>query len=361
MRQREEREEVPVAQRVVDWLSEPRRLAGILMIAALVFLTAPLAAAGLRWAILSSKLPDADQYHRLNRVMQQKIALYRQLADTAWPVTKLLGDLANAMPEGIEIETLQVATGDGVTIRGLAKGADRRNADGSVEKLTSSDVLLRFERNLRQSGVFANVDYKWDPEDGRGWRSFTLTCQVPRPTHVVAWKEEDDFAVRDLRTRRYPNWRDIEGGAPTAPAAAAADAAPSSTPPARVPPRVDRAASAPAEPGDDGDASREAAGELAALPSDRGIGRRRAGAGGDAPPAGQAAGEPAPAQPGRPANVDIPGPFTDEEIRALSRGEAQALLARIGRARQTPGLDAETQERLKQDFQRVLNQAKSAS
>lgn len=365
MRQREERQEAPMAQRIVEWISEPRRLAGVLTIAALLFLTAPLAAAGVRWAILSAKLPDADQYQRLNRVMQQKVALYRQLADSAWPVTKLLGDLANAMPEGIEIETLQVATGDGVTIRGLAKAADRRNPDGSTEKLTSSDVLLLFERNLRQSGVFSNVDYKWDPEDGRGWRGFTLTCQVPKPTQVVAWKEDDDFAVRDLRTRRHPNWREIEGARPSAaagtadvPAVAAADAPPPPAP--RVPPIADRAASdVAARPVDD--AAREGAGEVAALPSDRGIGRRRAAAGEDAPPVGDAAGAATPAQPGRPANVDIPGPFTDEEIRALSRGEAQALLARIGKARQTAGLDAETQERLKQDFQRVLNQAKNAS
>ncbi len=57
----------------------------------------------------------------------------------------------------------------------------------------------------------------------------------------------------------------------------------------------------------------------------------------------------------------IPGPFTDQEIAAMSKAEAQATLGLISRARQVPGLGREVQERLKSDFQRVLKQAKDAN
>lgn len=367
MRRSEVFETPSYVERIAARLSDPRRVAAIVAIAAMIFLVAPLASAGVRWAILRSKLPDADQYQRQNRVVQQKVALYRQLADAAWPVTKLMGDLANAMPEGVEVESVQIATGDGITLRGLAKGLDRRSADGSSEKVSASDLLLQFERGLRQTGVFSNVDYKWDPEDARGWRGFTLTCQVPKPTLVVAWKEDDDFAVRDLRTRRYPNWREIEGGGrPSGSAGAAQSGAATDPEPVRVAGATTPPPTPPAVPASDPEANpvdataRAAAGDASpTLPSDRGIGRRRNPSGEEIPPADGAA--PSASQPTRVPAVDIPGPFADEEIRALSRSEAQALLGKISRARQLPGLDPEVSERLKADFQRVLNQAKSSS
>jgi hypothetical protein len=58
--------------------------------------------------------------------------------------------------------------------------------------------------------------------------------------------------------------------------------------------------------------------------------------------------------------LEIPGPFTDDEIKALSKAEAQALLGKISRARQLPTLDDDTKKRLKDDFNRVLQRAKDA-
>ena len=84
---------------------------------------------------------------------------------------------------------------------------------------------------------------------------------------------------------------------------------------------------------------------------DRGIGRRRADA---TSGAGRGVAVPAPAA------DDPPRVLSDMEIGAMSRAEAQAELARVSRARQSPGLDDETRDRLKSEFDRLLQRAREA-
>ena len=56
--------------------------------------------------------------------------------------------------------------------------------------------------------------------------------------------------------------------------------------------------------------------------------------------------------------VDVPPAFTDAELAAMSKDSAKELLARISAARQMTGLDGATVDRLKIDFQRVLQKLK---
>ncbi|MFO0827053.1 MAG: hypothetical protein U0572_02800 [Phycisphaerales bacterium] len=58
--------------------------------------------------------------------------------------------------------------------------------------------------------------------------------------------------------------------------------------------------------------------------------------------------------------TEVPGSMSDAELAAMSRPKLQALLGDISRARQVPGLDADTRQRLKSDFQRVLAMVKEA-
>jgi hypothetical protein len=60
------------------------------------------------------------------------------------------------------------------------------------------------------------------------------------------------------------------------------------------------------------------------------------------------------------SSADVPGPFSDGDIDAMTKAEAQAVLGRISRARQIPTLDDATKQRLKDDFNRVLVRAKVA-
>jgi hypothetical protein len=72
---------------------------------------------------------------------------------------------------------------------------------------------------------------------------------------------------------------------------------------------------------------------------------------------------PAPTVDAAPATVsrqkaDVPPPFTDAELAAMPKDTAKELLSRIAAARQVGGFDAPTAERLKNDFQRVLQKLK---
>ena len=58
------------------------------------------------------------------------------------------------------------------------------------------------------------------------------------------------------------------------------------------------------------------------------------------------------------ANLIIPDPFTDEQLKAMSKEEARTLLSEISKARRRNELDAETRKRLTDDFQRILDHLK---
>ena len=56
----------------------------------------------------------------------------------------------------------------------------------------------------------------------------------------------------------------------------------------------------------------------------------------------------------------IPESPTDNELAAMSKSEANALLAKVAKARKRTDLDEETKSRLKVDFDRILTHMKSA-
>ena len=56
----------------------------------------------------------------------------------------------------------------------------------------------------------------------------------------------------------------------------------------------------------------------------------------------------------------IPESPTNNELAAMSKSEAKALLTKVAEARQRKDLDEETKDRLKVDFDRILTHMKSA-
>ncbi len=364
-------------ERVSRWLAVPRNMLAVLFVAMLVFLFGPLGFSGLRYGILSWKLPDVEKVAALNRETQQSVLVYRQLQQEAWPMTKLLGDLSNSLPEGIEIEMVQLAHGDGVTLKGVAKPFTEKAADGKAsQELSAQDQLTRMETMLRATRIFTNAQYKWGDRDSRGYVDFSLNCDVSQPTRVVAWDKKQDFAQTTLRERKYPNLHEIEkgnqagasdAGRTVATAPDENSSATEATEPRSVPSASSRAAvEPPATATPDAESTEKpetiaSADGAASMPS-RGIGRTKHE--GDNPADGSPGkgGDPSkPAQPSAGPAVEVPGPFSDEEIKALTKGEAQTLLGEISRARQLPTLDEDTKKRLREDFQRVLARAKVAT
>lgn len=398
-------------QLALQRLQSPKVAAWTIGVSIAVFVLAPLAAAAVRNGILRLKLDNLEAYEAENRATKQKAALYATLSKTTWPMTKLLGDLSNAMPDTIDVETIQVNSGQGITIRGVAKSTEK------PEHLTGKEVVLAFESRARDTGIFNEFQYDIDAEDGRGQCNFTLVCSVKDPNKLYAWKDQDDNAKTSRRDRLYPNWAEIEkgrGGASGSAASASGDAKSEEHSGRLTPPKSDREGSgrdagksaeakpetkpADLKPGDmkpdpkhdpkhdpkaggrrdpkadpngeeEGDPTEvkpvdgagteppsEADPVKPGASNDRGINRR------PRPTETNPDGTPKPAtpQPSVP-KVDVPAAFTDEELAAMTKDQAKELLAKIAAARQGPPLDPEIADRLKADFQRVLNRLKSNS
>lgn len=360
------RERPHPVQAVIDRISEPRLAARILIAAVLLVMFAPLAFAALRYGILSLKVDDLDALERSNRITRQQVAMYRELRSNAWPMGKVLGDLSNAMPEGVDVDTISIGQSEGVTVRGVAKPTDIKDPAGKKESLDAAEVVGRMQHDLEDSGIFRRAKYEFKAEDGRGWREFTMTCEVSGPTRQPSYTQDDDFAVRTLRDRRYPNWREIEGGEGGGGGAPPEDAQASDD---GKPPKERAPKPAPEESDSDG-SGEEGSTEVAAAPepeaeggeaptdaaaagSSRGIGRR-----GTTPRSGDGAGTPP--QPTAGVNVEVPPPMTDEEIAVLSKSDALALLNRVAKARQSPSIDQDTKNRLRTDFDRLMQHIRKA-
>ena len=371
------RERPHPVQAAIDRLSDPRLAGRVLIAAVLVVTFAPLAFAGLRYGILSLKVDDLDALERSNRITRQQVAMYRELRTNAWPMGKVLGDLANAMPEGVDVETISIGQSEGITVRGIAKPTEIKDASGKKESLDAAEVVGRMQHDLEDSGIFRRAKYEFKAEDGRGWREFTMTCEVNGPTRQPNYSPDEDYAIRTLRDRRYPNWRDVEGteGGAAAPPdeARVSDDRASRTPAKPASTEADESGAtdesgsedASAEVADSGEAAGESGGEPAATASagdaaaagaTRGIGRR-----GTTPRStpGESGGG-TPPQPTSGVNVEVPPPMTDEEIAALSKSDALALLNRVAKARQSPSIDADTKNRLRADFDRLMQHIRKA-
>lgn len=349
-------------------LAKPRAAVATIAVALLVAALVPIVTAGLRVAILRWKLPDPLGFESAMRDSDRRLAVYRDLQTQAWPLAKLLGDLSNCLPESIELQSVVIAHGEPITIRGLAKPEGSR---------TGAESIIELERRLRETGVFDKITKRWEEPDARGVFSFSLSTHVTRPTFQARFEPEGDYAVTSFAERRYGAAARPAASSATAastsgqtaatpsprgrePAAAAsAEDASSSDRPSGLPARADRSpepSPTPAAAMADGiDAGGESAGGDAAGGSDaagslpeRGIGRRRADGG------SRAVEVPTPEAEGPPPAL------SDLEIGAMSKAEVRTALERVAKARQLPGLDDETKARLKADFDRLMSRLREA-
>ena len=343
-------------------LSEPAFAIRFAIAAILVAMALPVAAAGLRVAILRAKLPDPAAFETSMQESERQLAVYRELEAQAWPFMKVLGDLSNCMPEAIEVESIVMGHGEPITIRGIAKPENDQ---------TGADAILEMERRMRACGIFDKITKRWDPPDGRGVYEFSLSADVARPTRPARFSEAEDFAVTSLAERRYgpaakpatyrasdDSTRAAAPDAPDAPStterepAATSRRASAGASRAATPPPADQDATSP-EPRDSvANAAEEPSAAGSGLP-DRGIGRRRPNDDG-ATGGGREVAVPDPST--TVAAVD----FSDAEIEAMSKAEAQTALGKVARARQSPGLDDAAKERLRTLFDKLLRRVREA-
>ena len=323
-------------ERAFASLSDPKLAIRVVVVAAIMALSMPLVAAGLRTAILRSKLPDPTGFEAAMRTSEQQLAVYRELEAQAWPMMKILGDLSNCMPEAIEVESIGLGHGEPVVVRGFAK------PDGDA---TGADAVLAMERRLRGTRIFDKITKSWDPPDARGIYEFSLSAEVARPTASARIDEAEDFAVNTLAVRRYGPLASTGEGSGDAAASAPPSTPATSDRPTSTPEDESSVATAEDEP----DSSTAGGGTPA-----RGIGRRGSVASGGADPGGRGVAVPSSSPPAETVS------YTDTEIAAMSKAEAQSALGRVARARQSASLDDAAKERLRDLFDKLLQRVREA-
>ncbi len=399
-------EEPDALGRVLNRLTEPRVLTGVIVAAIAALALGPLAIAFLDYQLMRWKVSSvgADQFRSIVAANDRLITLYKERSTRTWPMTKLLADLACCTPEGIDFEQVTIVHDETISIRGKA------HKTGS---LSGPDLILRMEQLMQESGVFDKIIKGWDPPNQLGDTQFTLSAAITRPTHLIALSEEQDWGKRPLVERRYgPIRRNAEpdgageapgaegageAGAPIAERSSEADAAavaaehsgvaaaaegdrragpgesgaaPATAPAtarAATPPAPDGTAAAGAETPPAAEASgaegaaaenaRRAAPESGRRPEDRNL-ASSGSASGAGPVPNERAGR---AGPGTSEPEAAPESPSDQQIAAMSKEEALAAASAIAKARSNKSFDEETRKRLKEDFDRLMAHIRSKS
>lgn len=310
--------------RIQRTLAKPRVAAGVAAACVALIVLTPLAATGLRLALVRGKIDDERSLQTSVQRTKNLIEVYRALRSEAWSMTKLLGDIANCMPETLEASGFVLTHGEPVAIEGISK------SEGSND---GSEAVLAFAHRLRATGLFENVEPSFSPPDGRGVRNFTITADVKdqaRP--VLIAEEEDDYAIVTYSDRRWGKV-DEDGyligqttSVPTTPVATNDfnDLDEETTEPANT--------ERPSRSGNRG---------VSSSSSDRGAPKQRS----------QGRGEP----------PKIPEKVLQEEVDVMNRSEALTRLNEVATAKNRPGLSDELKKRLQQDFDLLMERVRETA
>jgi hypothetical protein len=298
--------------RTARWVSVPRRAVIVGAACLAVCALAPMAMAWVRLQVVTSKL-DAVQGNGAKESRERltkDAAMYRQLEQSRWPMTKLMADVSNATPVGVVMEslTLEREGSQAVVMKGRAD---------------SPEVLALLQKNLVQTGVMADVKLSAEA-DGSGV-TFSLQAKVISPRS--ASRLVDDFGKKTLQDRIY------DGGSTPVAGAVPADAA-----------KPDPMAA-------------EAEDEESARPSDTGRAGTNGGGNGGSRNGngGSRAGESATAGETNKAlkPLDVPPPLTDEQIAAMDKSTATKEWAARRAAFQRASTSPEDKARLEAEVKKL--------
>ena len=175
----------PWPERAAGWMGVPRNAAAVIAMAIVIALLSPLGFAAARVAVLTKKtagLPDQD---KLRAQIQQRAAVYREMEQVRWPMTKLLADISAATPEGVTVDSITLAPDQGLAFKGNAE---------------SQQLLTQLQKNLNDTHLFEKLKVARAETTSSGV-SFDVSAEVISPHTPV--KPVDDFATKPLVVRLY--------------------------------------------------------------------------------------------------------------------------------------------------------------
>ncbi len=337
--------DVAVLARLVAAARKPKIAARLVIAAIMLAAVVPPALSGARLAYLQWLLPEAEAYERALLHSDQLTSMFREYEKYAWPMSKLLGDIASTTPEGIELESISISHGSPVKLEGSAKP---QGGNGAAE------AILLMERQMRESRVFDRIEKNWDAPNANGVIKFNMSASVANATLVPNYSETQDFARRTLRDRRYG----VVEPAATATRAPTVDvvANESDSSEGSLATAVASTQSPGAQPATElGSEGAAAAIETvqAARDDPRAIKRRGSSAGSAAPDAARRGDGSS-----QSAGAVIPDPLTDQQIASMTPTEAREALGKVSRARGGVGISEADEARLKAEFYKLLDQAR---
>lgn len=356
-----------IVHRIGEQLAHPRTAAVVVTAAVLLLAFSPLVFNGLRLIAMKVRYNDIDTKLAAVRDTKKRLLMYEQLQDEAWPMTKLLGDVANCTPLGIELDSVRISRGQNVTVSGFASPRD---------DMPAIEVISEMERQLRETGIFTSVQYSWDDPSANGVYPFDLNAHVARPHRRVAYDVGRDFGRWTHEMRRNndppPGENDVSTAASGSPpgAVASADAgaerstAESSA--SRRPTGGAAGSSAQRSSSIDGGATDTAAQRddrptIARTPSKSSDASSTGDSGRASPFQGQGGrddrsglGSIDERDKGGAAPGELPELFSEATIKTLSRQEALAHLSKVSAARNRGNFDDETVEKLKKQHEMLM-------
>ena len=369
LRARKEVRSTGVVGEVTRSLSQPGLMAAILIAAIFAITMIPMVGSWIRLSIIEGKIQDQAQLEVVLANAEQQKGVYNEIAKRSWPMTKLLGDLANCIPLGIEAETIIVQEGDSIILRGSV---------GEYKGKSPTDLLQEMLERLEKTNIFTDFNSSEEPVRSGGRAEFSITLRVKTPFKQIR-NFDHDFAKVSHQRLRYPHAfkddeknegegegeststqvvasasNESEGSAASTPATTSnsesrqvASSRPATTP-SRSSGRGSSSDSAAAPPGVGRSSLLGPSRARSSSSSSRPSGSIQGSTGG-ATRRSQSTGARGSSGP-----APVPEAFTDSELTAMSQSEAKGLLTRVAQARQRDDLDDATKERLKKDFDRIL-------
>lgn len=312
-----------------------RRFARIAVVAAiLAIILAPLIFSFIHLSILKLKLPDAQASRRAVDEAKGQLVMYKNLSERVWPMAKLLSDVVAAAPMGIELDSVRIAQGEGINIRGRTIPHPPRDARENV---------LLMEQYLRDSGLFDDVKINWGDRNNYGGYEFGLTAKVSRSPHVAAKFDDDlNYAAKTLRERIY-------GPKPADSGLASAGGSGRDSETIRTGGGMSEPMDYP-NGSDAGEPDESAIARGPEQPQSEGPIFQSPG-GGPTRPRG---GDDAPV-----SGAGVPEPLTEAQINAMSIEEVRQALSRVARARQNRNLDDAVRARLQKEWDLLLARTRS--
>lgn len=314
-------------------ISQPKTAMRLGFAAILVLAIGPALFSGIRLALLEYLNPTIQTRYDEVVSARKKQIVYDELSNSAWPMSKLIADILNCTPQGIEIESLRLDVGEPVTIRGRAMDSDGHSA---------VELIAIMEDTLFSYRVFRDVKFSYDSAGIYGDRDFDISATVLNPLKRPRYTKEHDFGLWTLAMRRdgiNPITDEVTeegasdsdgiGDEPTSMLGAAnVDMTPSPTTPAFVDSNEPR--------------------------SDRPRRDRTADGGSDA---GSRSGNRAAST----VTSRLPEPLSAEQINVMTLGEAKIALKDVSQGLSRVGSDSDAKQRLRNEMRLLLDRMKAVN